>query len=335
MSLLEIKNLTIHYKLQKEWVHAIENIDLTLEKGERLGLVGESGCGKTTLAYSITFLLPNNAYLKNGTIKFEGKDLTKMAVRKDGRIDMFAEGLRGIRWKDISIIFQSAMNSFNPVMTVGDQIAEAIHAHEQMGREETKNRIESLFDVVGIPKDRMDSFPHEYSGGMRQRSLIAMSIALSPKLIIADEPTTALDVITQDRILAELVNLQKSSNNSMIIISHDISIVAQLSTRIAIMYAGEIVESAPTVEIFKSSRHPYTKALLGAFPSIKGEKKRLSTIPGSPPDLVNPPVGCRFSSRCNYSKERCDREKPVVREISPNHFVACHFSEEIFEVGKK
>ncbi len=329
MALLEIKDLTIYYRLQEGWVHAIENVSIDLENGERLGLVGESGCGKTTLAYSITFLLSNNAYLKNGSIKFEGRDLTKIAVKKDGRIDMFSEGLREIRWKDISIIFQSAMNSFNPVMTIGDQIAEAIQTHETIGREDTEKRIENLYDLVGIPRDRIDSYPHEYSGGMRQRSLIAMSIALNPKLIIADEPTTALDVITQDRILAELVKLQQSINSSMIIISHDISIVAQLSTRIAIMYAGEIVENAPTREIFKAPKHPYTMALLRAFPSIKGEKKRLSTIPGSPPDLVNPPKGCRFSPRCPFSKEKCVNEKPLLREISPKHTVACHFSEEI------
>jgi peptide/nickel transport system ATP-binding protein len=330
MPLLEIKNLSIYYKLQEGWVHAIENVNLNLEHGERLGLVGESGCGKTTLAYSITFLLPNNAHLKNGTIKFEDRDLTAIAVKKDGRINMFAEGLRNIRWKEISIIFQSAMNSFNPVMTIGEQIAEAIQTHEKIGREETQERIKALYDIVGIPKDRMDSFPHEYSGGMRQRSLIAMSIALNPKLIIADEPTTALDVITQDKILAELVKLQQSTNSSMIIISHDISIVAQLSTRIAIMYAGEVVENAPTREIFKAPRHPYTMALLRAFPSIRGEKKRLSTIPGSPPDLINPPKGCRFMPRCPFAKERCSTERPVLREVSSNHSAACHFTEEIF-----
>ncbi|MCL4447460.1 MAG: ABC transporter ATP-binding protein [Candidatus Thermoplasmatota archaeon] len=332
MSLLEIKDLTIYYRLQGGWVHAIENVSVNLESGERLGLVGESGCGKTTLAYSITFLLPNNAYLKSGTIKFEGKDLTKIAIKKDGGINMFAEGLRDIRWKEISIIFQSAMNSFNPVMTIGDQIAEAIQTHESIGRQETEERIRGLYEIVGIPKDRMDSFPHEYSGGMRQRSLIAMSIALNPKLIIADEPTTALDVITQDRILAELVKLQKSSNSSMIIISHDISIVAQLSTKIAIMYAGEIVEMAPTREIFKAPRHPYTMALLKAFPSIRGEKRRLVTIPGSPPDLVNPPKGCRFSPRCPFAKDKCKNEEPQLREVSADHSSACHFFEEIFEV---
>ncbi|MGC8645228.1 MAG: ABC transporter ATP-binding protein [Thermoplasmata archaeon] len=329
MSLLEIRNLTIYYRLQSGWVHAIENVSLDMENGERLGLVGESGCGKTTLAYSITFLLPNNAYLKSGSIKFLGRELTEVAVKKDGRINMFSEGLRGIRWKDISIIFQSAMNSFNPVMTVGDQIAEAILTHENIGKEEVKKRIEALFEIVGIPKDRIDSYPHEYSGGMKQRAMIAMSIALNPKLVIADEPTTALDVITQDRILAELVKLQQEMNSSMIVISHDISVVAQLSTKIAIMYAGEIVELAGTREIFKSPRHPYTMALLRAFPSIKGEKKRLATIPGSPPDLINPPKGCRFSPRCPFAKDRCLAEEPVLREITPGHRVSCHFAEEI------
>lgn len=296
------------------------------------GRKGESGCGKTTLAYTISFLLPNNAYVKKGTIIFDEKNLTEIAVDKRGRIKMFEEGLRDIRWKQISFIFQSAMNSFNPVMSVGDQIIEAILAHEKITKEEARERVKQLYNVVGLPDDRIDSYPHEYSGGMKQRALIAMAISLSPKLIIAYEPTTALDVITQDRILAELVKLQQKMNSSMIVISHDISIVAQLSTRIVIMYAGKIVEDASTREIFKDAKHPYTEALLKAYPSAKGEKRRLLSIPGSPPDLVNPPQGCRFNPRCPFAKPKCIEEEPKLREISPNHFVACHFSEEIYGV---
>jgi peptide/nickel transport system ATP-binding protein len=332
MALLEMKDLTIYYKLQNGWVHAVDDIDLKMERGERIGLVGESGCGKTTLAYTISFLLPNNAYVKKGTIIFDEKNLTEIAVDKHGRIKMFEEGLRDIRWKQISLIFQSAMNSFNPVMSVGDQIIEAILAHEKITKEEARERVKQLYNVVGLPDDRIDSYPHEYSGGMKQRALIAMAISLSPKLIIADEPTTALDVITQDRILAELVKLQQKMNSSMIVISHDISIVAQLSTRIVIMYAGKIVEDASTREIFKDAKHPYTEALLKAYPSAKGEKRRLLSIPGSPPDLVNPPQGCRFNPRCPFAKPKCIEEEPKLREISPNHFVACHFSEEIYGV---
>ena len=340
--LLTVRNLTVRYKILSGWVYAADDVNIELNKGETLGLVGESGCGKTTTGYAITQLLANNAYIKEGSkVIFDGRDLIALGTYPSKiykgfrKIDEFNVDIRKYRWKRISMIFQGAMNAFNPVYKVGDQITEAIMAHEDVTPQEARKRIEELYDLVGIPTDRIDNYPHEYSGGMKQRAMIAMALALRPDIIIADEPTTALDVITQDRILGEMANLQKRENVAMILITHDVSVVAEMAHKMAVMYAGHLVEKGTAREIFKETAHPYTEALLKAFPNIKGEKKRLRAIPGSPPDLSNPPKGCRFAPRCPYAKDICLEKEPEWVEISPGHFTKCHFAEELYgEMGR-
>jgi len=331
MPLLSVRDLTIHYKVSAGWVKAVEDASIELDKGETLGLVGESGSGKTTLAYAITQLLPNNAYVKKGNIFFNGKDLMTISKRENGTIDIFNEDIRKIRWKEISMIFQASLNAFNPVYKIGDQIIEAIQVHNpEMSYDEAREQVLKLYEFVGIPKDRIDNFPHEYSGGMKQRAMIAMALALKPKLILADEPTTALDVITQDRILSEIQELQRQTGIAMILITHDVSVVAEISNRIAVMYAGKIMEKGMTKDVFKHFAHPYTEGLMASFPSIIGEKKRLASIPGSPPDLIEPPKGCRFHPRCPYAKDICMEQEPSMIEIYPGHFTACHFARELY-----
>ncbi len=341
MPLLEVKDLTVHFKIRKGWVYAVDKVSFTLERGEIMGLVGESGCGKTTTGYAITQLLPYNAYIhKDSQIIFDGVDLLKIGTRPDKhyedyvRIVEYHPEIRKYRWKRISMIFQGAMNAFNPVYTIGDQIIEAIKTHEpNVTDEEARKRVEKLYDMVGIPPDRIDNYPHEYSGGMKQRAMIAMALVLNPDLIIADEPTTALDVISQDRILGEMNRLLRELKKAMILITHDISVVAEMSDKMAVMYAGQLVEMGTTRQIFKETSHPYTEGLIGSFPSIKGEKKRLQAIPGSPPDLSNPPKGCRFHPRCKYAREICKEEEPPLVEIGPGHYSKCHFAEEIYGGG--
>ena len=253
MPLLQVENLSIGYNTKDGYLKAVEGVSFALEQGQSLGFVGESGCGKTTIGMALMGLLPPNGSVTEGRILFEGKDL----------LEMSEEAMRAIRWKEIAMIFQAAMNALNPVQRVVDQIAEAILTHNPtLGKRGAIEQIEDLFQIVGIPKDRMRDYPHQYSGGMKQRAIIAMALACRPKLIIADEPTTALDVIVQDQILAETKNLQREFNISMIFISHDISIVADVSNDIGIMYAGQLVEYGPREEVFDSPVHPYTKALL-------------------------------------------------------------------------
>jgi peptide/nickel transport system ATP-binding protein len=432
MTLLEAKNLRVYFKIMKGVVKAVDDVSFTLDRGETLGLVGESGCGKTTTAFAIMKLLPPNGRIVDGVIQFKDKviarseleliarirgalternwlELTKMLVAKEeeeigsgdsellvspdskdkrfelkyaatrkrvaarikyiaGRLETHIQepdfekkyrekfnkeldriensyyykrakkkisrktehDMTLIRWKQISIIFQSAMNAFNPVYRVGDQIVEAILTHEKMSKREAREKAMQLFKVVGIDPSRIRGYPHEFSGGMRQRAMIAMALACNPDLIIADEPTTALDVIMQDRILGEIKKLQTKLNIAMIIITHDISVVAETAEKIAIMYAGKIAETGNTMSIFHHPAHPYTIGLLGAFPSIKGGKKRLDAIPGSPPDLANPPPGCRFHPRCKYAKDLCSQAQPPYVEVAPNHIAACYFAKEIF-----
>ncbi len=329
--ILRVEDLVVHYKIRAGWVRAVEGAKFTLNRGDTMGLVGESGCGKTTTGYSIAQLLPDNAYIKGGKIHFLGEEILSKTLLPDGRVDKFNEYMRKLRWKRISYIFQGAMNALNPVLKVGDQIVEAILAHEKVDEETARERVKELYKLVGIPPDRIDNYPHEYSGGMKQRAMIAMALALNPDLIIADEPTTALDVIVQDKILGEMTRLQRELGMTMIIITHDISIVAEIANKMSVMYAGQIVERGTTRHIFKRFAHPYTKGLLGSFPSIVGEKRRLEAIPGSPPNLLNPPSGCRFHPRCPYAQEICRTEEPPEVEVEPGHFVKCHFAEKFFK----
>jgi peptide/nickel transport system ATP-binding protein len=371
---LQVENLTMHYTTRKGAVKAVENVSFSLDKGEALGLVGESGCGKTSVALTLLRLLPENAQFLGGHVYFfqDGSDEAhaRRAVGKpvkilaDGQehqgrllelgrselvleahvngrtqqvrlgrdriarlgVDLTAlsdEEMRPIRWKGISMIFQAAMNSLNPVYKVGDQIIEAIQTHMPISIPEARERVERLFQLVGLDRQLMDRYPHEYSGGMKQRAVIAMALACDPDIIIADEPTTALDVIVQDKILREMRQIQKKLNMSMIYISHDIAVIAEVADTVGVMYAGGLVEFGPSEAIFKSPIHPYTKALMSAFPSIKGEKVKLAALPGEPPDLLKPPSGCRFHPRCPFATEICEREVPQFLEHKPKHYAAC------------
>ncbi len=313
-ALLSIEGLKMYYDTQKGSVKAVDGVSFQLKKGESLGLVGESGCGKTSVAMSIMRLLAENARIISGHIYFDGKDLLTLSEKE----------MNKVRWKGISMIFQAAMNSLNPVYRVGDQIIEAIITHEpEVTFEQARERVKALYELVGLDPGRMDHYPHEYSGGMKQRAIIAMSLACNPQLIIADEPTTALDVIVQDMILREMARIQKKLNMSMIYISHDIAVIAEVAEKIAIMYAGKIVEFSDSKTIFKQPRHPYTIGLMSSFPSIRGSKKPLVTIPGEPPNLLNPPKGCRFAPRCPFATNVCLEKEPPYKEIDKEHFIAC------------
>ena len=274
MALLEVKNLSIGYRTKQGYLKAVENVSFSLEEGRSLGFVGESGCGKTTIGMALMGLMPPNGSVGQGEILFDGQDLLKMTEAER----------RKTRWSRIAMIFQAAMNAMNPVQRVGDQIAEAILVHHpEVEKEAALRQVEGLFDLVGIPRDRLRGYPHQYSGGMKQRAIIAMALACHPKLIIADEPTTALDVIVQDQILEEVKKLQKEFNIGVIFISHDISIVADMCQDIAVMYAGQMVEIGPREAVFEEPVHPYTKALLSSFPTITGEKERSDTDSGRNP----------------------------------------------------
>lgn len=334
MALLEIEDLKVYFDIIRGQVKAVDGISFSLGKGQTLGLVGESGCGKTTAAFAITQLLPSNGHIVGGKITFDGRVVAgseeEQALSPRKRRKYVDNMMRALRWQEVSMIFQSAMNAFNPVIKIGDQIAEAILEHEDVSKEEARKKVVELFKLVGLDVGRIDGYPHEYSGGMRQRAMIAMALACNPKLIIADEPTTALDVIMQDRVLAEMRDLQRRLGMAMIIITHDISVVAEVAEKIAIMYAGKLLEFGDITSIFERPANPYTIGLMASFPSIKGEKKALFSIPGSPPDLSSPPSGCRFHPRCKYAKSVCKEKDPEVVEVEPDHFSKCHFALEIF-----
>lgn len=441
MPLVSVRKLRVYFKVQTGWVRAVDGVDLDIDEGETVGLVGESGCGKTTLAYAITQLLPSNAHVLGGQVFFEGEevanpyrreylklaesrfqqplagmraqaehipaddgsspereellerikafehplsetyraylqpeiaalrkkvealtarweandqtvrrpliearkrlaaatqdgDLIDITRLKDGRLREYHPKLNSIRWKQISMVFQGAMNALNPVYTVGDQIVEAIQTHEEVDDEQARRRVEDLYRLVGIATDRIDSFPHEYSGGMKQRAMIAMALALNPKLVIMDEPTTALDVITAAKIMDEVLRIQKQLHMTLVIISHDISTVAKVADRICVMYAGQLVEESASKQIFNHTLHPYTQGLLGAFPSVEGEKRKLEAIPGNPPSLVTPPSGCRFHPRCKYVKDICATTPPPYF-VTPDkaHRALCHFSSDFEAQG--
>lgn len=318
--LLDVQNLTMGYKTRKGMVSAIDGVSFSLQRGESMGLVGESGCGKTSIAMTLLRLMADNAVIQKGQILVDGQDLVKMNDQQ----------IRDVRWRKISMVFQAAMNALNPVVRVGEQIMEAIYRHEpHITRAEAARRVSDLFQLVGIDPKMIERYPHEFSGGMRQRAIIAMALACHPALIIADEPTTALDVIVQDQVLRELRRIQKELHMSMIYISHDIAVIAEVAEKIGVMYAGRMVELAGAREIFKRARHPYTAALMSAFPSIKGPKIRLEALGGEPPDLLFPPEGCRFHPRCPFASEHCAHEQPPFIPVSDmaeqQHFVACWY----------
>ncbi len=315
MTILEIQNLKTYYSTLKGDVKAVDDVKLRMDKGEALGLVGESGCGKTTLALAIMRLLPWNGRIAGGKILLDDVDIV-------GLDDKIFD--KEYRWKKMSYVFQGAMNALNPVFKVGAQIAEAITIHEDVEKPEAMERARELFRLVGIDPERTTSFPHELSGGMKQRAMIAMALACNPDFIIADEPTTALDVIVQAQTLEVMRELQKKLGLTTMIITHDLSVVAQTCSTCAIMYAGNLVEYADINTIFSEPAHPYTKALIGAFPSIKEDRRELVSIPGVPPNLLHPPTGCRFNPRCPNRMDICTKEKPDYLELEDGHNAACH-----------
>jgi peptide/nickel transport system ATP-binding protein len=313
-NILSVCDLTMHYHTRKGDVSAVDNVSFNLPKGKSLGLVGESGCGKSSVAFTILRLLPENARMLGGSVYLDGQDILALEEKE----------LLKVRWKGISMVFQAAMNALDPVYRVSDQIIEALQTHFRgLGRSEALTRVAELFTLVGLDPKLMDRYPHEFSGGMRQRAIIAMALACEPQVLIADEPTTALDVIVQDRILRELRGIQKKLSMGMIYISHDIAVIAEVSDSIGVMYAGRMAELASAIDIFEQPCHPYTYALMRAFPSIEGEKQELKTLPGEPPDLLHPPSGCRFHPRCPSMSSKCTQSQPPFESFDNGHYVAC------------
>src|SRR3990172_6889080 len=313
--LLEVDNLTMEYQVEAGAVSAVCNVSFQLESGESLGLVGESGRGKSSVGMSLLRLQGYNARFREAEIRLNGQDLLALSEAE----------MRTHRLKDISMVFQGAMNAWNPVQRVGAQIPEAINLHikPRPTAAEARQRMEELFNLVGVDPKMLDRYPHEFSGGMRQRAIIAMALSCDPQIIIADEPTTALDVIVQDQILAQLLRIQKELGMAIIYISHDIAVIAEVTQNIAVMYAGRIVEIGPTREVFANPRHPYGYLLLHSAPSITGPRRKLAPLKGEPPNLINPPSGCRFHPRCPFATEKCAAESPPLEEVSPGHSVEC------------
>lgn len=312
--LLDIKNLSIEYVTEDGTVKAVNNLNFDLNKGETLGLVGETGAGKTTTALGIMRLIPNPpGKVTNGGIEFDGANI----------LDIHENEMRMIRGNKISMIFQDPMTSLNPVMTVGEQISEVIAIHEDVSKEESVEKGKEMLELVGIPAARYSDFPHQFSGGMKQRVIIAIALACNPQLLIADEPTTALDVTIQAQVLDMMNNLKKEFNTAMILITHDLGVVAEVCDKVAIMYAGEVVEYASLEQLFENTKHPYTVGLFGSIPNLDDEVDRLSPIQGLMPDPTNLPTGCTFHPRCPYAKDICSKQAPKDTEIEPGHTVKC------------
>jgi peptide/nickel transport system ATP-binding protein len=323
-TLVALEDLLVEYVEGDRRVRAVDHLDLRIGAGEIVGLAGESGCGKTTAGNAILQILRPPAQVTSGRILFRGEDL----------VGRNKEALRRYRWRNVSMVFQSAMNALNPVLRVGDQFVDMMQAHQRISRRQALARAAELLDVVGIEGGRVRAYPHELSGGMRQRVIIAMALALSPELIIMDEPTTALDVVVQREILQELQFLQRELGFAVLFITHDLSLLLEFADRVAIMYAGEIVESAPSSTLFERPQHPYTVGLMSSFPPLYGPIQRMTGIPGSPPDLGNPPPGCRFHPRCPHCRPvdaslyaRQTGERPKLKVVETGHEVACHLVE--------
>jgi len=317
--LLTVNNLKTQFFTQDGVVKAVNGVSFQLLPGETLGIVGESGCGKSITAMSLMRLIPTPpGKIVDGQVVFQGKDILKMND----------EQIRSIRGNDIAMIFQDPMTSLNPVLTINRQISESLELHKGMNKSESRARAIELLKMVGIPnaEQRVDQYPHQFSGGMRQRVMIAMALSCDPLLLIADEPTTALDVTIQAQILDLMRKLQQERGTAVILITHDLGVVAGMSDRIQVMYAGTVVETADTYELFGNPRHPYTLGLLKSIPRLDSVKDKLDPIRGLPPDLIDLPDMCPFSPRCDYSEELCERKAPMLREVKPGHRVACHFN---------
>ena len=312
--ILDIKDLVIHYETDDGTVEAVNGLDIQLEYGKTLGLVGETGSGKTTTALSILRLVPDPpGVIKNGSITLDGKDILNLP-QKD---------LESIRGNLVSMIFQDPMTSLNPVLTVGEQIAEVIGLHENISEKEAADKAGQMLEVVGIPKERYGEYPHQFSGGMTQRVVIAMALACNPKLLIADEPTTALDVTIQAQVLETMKELREKFGSAMIMITHDLGIIAEVCDEVSVVYAGQIVEHGTLEDVFERTLHPYTEGLFGSLPNIEERRHRLQPIPGLMPDPTDLPKGCCFAPRCKYCTEACTKARPEMKWVSDTHYVRC------------
>ena len=308
-NVLEVNNLYMNYETIDGWVSAVQDVSFKIKKGQSFGLVGESGCGKTSVAMSLMKLQSDNGFIDSGEILIDGKDVVPLSEKE----------LRKVRWKDISIVFQGAMNAWNPVIKVGEQIREALREHyPDNSKEQNYDKMSSLFNLVGLESSVLERYPHELSGGMKQRAVIALALSCDPKLIIADEPTTALDVVIQDQILNELKSIQDKLGLSILYISHDISVIAEMTENMAVMYAGRIIEMGPTKEIFKKPLHSYTRLLLESTPSVVGKKKKLDSMDGEPPSLMGEIGGCSFSPRCPKPSNKCKSRSIEMGLIEKN-----------------
>ena len=312
--LLEINNLCVDYVSPNGIARAVNNVSLSIKPGETLGIAGESGCGKSTLAFAIARLHRAPGLIPEGEILYNGKDVLKMSDKE----------LRDFRWNDASVVFQSAMNSLNPVITIGEQLTDVIVAHKKITAKAATEKAVELLAIVGLPGDRLKSFPHQLSGGMRQRVVIAIALALEPKLIIMDEPTTALDVVVEREILNELYDLKEKFGFSILFISHDLSLMGEIADRIGVMYAGNLIEIGDAKTVFTNPSHPYTKGLISSFPTIHGPKERLYGIPGDPVNLLHLPEGCNFNPRCGDCMEICKKDDPILAELNVGYQAACH-----------
>jgi peptide/nickel transport system ATP-binding protein len=325
MALLEVRDLTTHFRTDDGIVRAVDGVSFSIEKGKTLGIVGESGCGKSVTCLTIMGLNPKKSTISSGEALFKGEDLLQASSSR----------LREIRGNDIAMIFQDPMTSLNPVHKIGDQLGEAILLHRDVTKHQSRARSTELLKAVGIPhaERRLDDYPHQFSGGMRQRVMIAMALVNDPDLLIADEPTTALDVTTQAQILNLMDRLQQEFGSAIIMITHDLGVVAEIADDVVVMYAAKVVERAPVDDLFKQPRHPYTWGLLGSLPRLDTDTERLVQIPGSPPSLLNPPTGCRFNPRCAYVFDRCKAEQPELEQVpgDAEHLQACFLDEETKE----
>ncbi len=314
-TLLSVRHLTTEFILPDGQVaRALEDVSFDVTPGQTLGLVGESGCGKTTTLMSVMRLLPSNGRITAGNVYFNGNDLLRLSEHE----------MRAHRWKDMAIVFQGAMNALNPVMKVGNQIREAILLHNLMDRDAAEKRVGELLELVGIQRSRSDQYPHQYSGGMRQRAMIAMALACSPDLLFADEPTTALDVMIQAQVLELLKKIQEALGLAIVLVTHDLGVVAEVCDSVVVMYGGKVAEYGTAEKIYNYPQHPYTQRLLASFPDLNEPSDTLASIPGTPPRLTDLPTGCRFHPRCAVKNAQCESVSPPVLETEQGHYAACH-----------
>jgi peptide/nickel transport system ATP-binding protein len=313
--LLRVSHLTTEFVLADGQVaRALEDVSFDVREGQTVGLVGESGCGKTTTLLSVMRLLPSSGRITQGEIRWNGQDLLQLSERE----------MRAYRWREMAIVFQSAMNALNPVMKVGDQIREAMLLHRLMDRPHAEERVGELLELVGIPASRRSQYPHQYSGGMRQRAMIAMALACSPSLLFADEPTTALDVMIQAQVLELLREIQKTLGLAIVLVTHDLGVVAEVCDAVVVMYGGKVAEYGEADAIYNAPQHPYTQRLLASFPDVNKPTEKLLSIPGTPPRLTELPRGCRFEPRCNVKIDACAEIDPQLVNVGEGHEVACH-----------